>query len=82
MEQGLIGTVTRLIVANDGTGGDHRGRSVSTPCQPAYAILKRSMPVKAGECRALSEWKSREIKGLSRKSLVLLSYWNRWGFGS
>ena len=50
--------------------------SVSTPCQPAYADLARPMTVSAGESRVLSEWKMREIKGLSRKSLVLLSYWN------
>lgn len=29
--------------------------SVSTPCQPAYADLARSMTANAGECRVLSE---------------------------
>lgn len=58
------------------------GPIVSTPCQPAYACLARSVSVKTGQCRALSEWKMREIKGLGCKLLKCLSYLNRWGFGS
>jgi hypothetical protein len=50
---------------------------MSTPRQPAYAILARSATVKTGECRALLEWELREIKGLGVKSLKSLSYWNR-----
>jgi hypothetical protein len=47
---------------------------MSMPRQPAYAILARSATVKAGQCRALSQWELREIKGLRDKSLKTLSY--------
>jgi len=56
--------------------------SMSTPCQRAYAILARSMPVKIGQCQSSSGWKIRKIKGLACKSLKCISYWNRLGFGS
>lgn len=54
----------------------------STPHQPANAFLVPSLLPNAAENGRMQAWKMREIKGLSRKSLILLSYWNRWILGS
>jgi len=54
----------------------------STPPQPAYVGLVRSVTVREGQRRAMSEWKMREFKGLTCKLLNNLNYWNRLGLGS
>jgi stalled ribosome rescue protein Dom34 len=38
---------------------DAAAQCMSTPCQRAYAILARSVPVKAGQWRSMSERKMR-----------------------
>ena len=54
----------------------------STPHQPANACFAPSLLPKVGESGPLQTSKSRKIKGLSRKSLKLLTYWNRCDLGS
>lgn len=58
------------------------GKPMSTPCQRAYVIFRWAAIVNAGQCQPVSGYKIREIKGLSDKPLVSLSYWNRWRMGS
>ena len=55
---------------------------MSTPCQRAYADFARLVTVKTCQCPWVWREKIRQIKGLARKSLKCLSYWNRYGFGS
>ena len=57
-------------------------RGISTSPQPAYVGLVRSVTVREGQRRAMSEWKMREFKGLTCKLLNNLNYWNRLGLGS
>lgn len=52
-------------------------RLTSTPHQPANACLVPSLLPNVGENGQTQASKFREIKGLSPKSLFLLSYWNR-----
>ena len=54
----------------------------STPHQPATARFKLFLQVNPGEYWWVQGSKSRLIKGLARKALKFLSYWNRLGFGS
>ena len=73
-------------------GGDFRGARLpvmhdqavlmSTPCQRAYAYFARLVTMKTCQCPWVWREKIRQIKGLARKSLKCISYWNRWGFGS
>jgi len=58
------------------------GEFMSTPYKPAYAVLARFGTVNAGRWRRASQWKLREMKGLSSKTLGLLSYWNHGDLGS
>jgi hypothetical protein len=63
---------------------DHRTIDLltSTPHQPANACLALSLLPIVNENGRMQVWKMREIKGLLRKSLFLINYWNRWGLGS
>ncbi len=52
------------------------------PHQPANAGFAPGLRLNVGECGCMPGDKFRDIKGLSAKLLVLLSYWNRWIIGS
>jgi len=56
--------------------------ATSTPHQPANAGFAPGLRLNVGECGCMPGDKFRDIKGLSAKLLVLLSYWNRWIIGS
>ena len=51
MEHGLIGAVTRLIVANDGIGGDHRWRSWAKRVNAMSTRIRHFEAVYAGQSR-------------------------------
>ena len=54
----------------------------STPHQPATARFVPVLQVYPGECWWMHGSKLSLIKGLARKLLKCISYWNRSGFGS
>ena len=57
-------------------------RATSTPHQPATAGFARLLQADADERRWMRGRYLRMIKGLSRKGLVSISYWNCFAFGS
>jgi hypothetical protein len=54
----------------------------STPHQPVNACFATRLLPNAAENDLLQAWKTRKIKGLSRKLLKKLVYRNRRGLGS
>jgi hypothetical protein len=53
------------------------GRVGGRSSQRAYVILRMVLAVETGQCRSMSRSKICEIKALSFKALIILTYWNR-----